>query len=279
MPELPEVETVARQLHPLVTGRGLRGLRVFDSLLRPGRGPRVGGIEVSQVFRLGKQVVFRFRGHGRKLPFLVFHLRMTGRLVWRPGTHHHLGARRHLRARLELQGGAVEFIDPRRFGTSRWITDLEQVLPSGVDPMTLGQESSPPLSRLLAGSRQPLKIWLLRQDKLAGLGNIYASEILHRAGLSPFRMAGFLSRAEVGRLQDATLSVLELAIERCGTTFSDFQDAHGELGSYQECLEVYGREGQVCRRCGGGPIERAMQQQRSTYFCPDCQKKGTRRRG
>ena len=111
---------------------------------------------------------------------------------------------------------------------------------------------------------------MLRQDRLVGLGNIYASEILYRARLSPLRAAGSLSAAEIRRLHSATRAILTWAIEASGTTFSDFQDARGIGGSYQQYLAVYGRDGQCCGRCRE-PIVRFVQQQRSTFHCPGCQ--------
>ena len=126
------------------------------------------------------------------------------------------------------------------------------------------------MTELLGTSAQPLKAWLLRQDRLVGLGNIYASEILHAARLSPFAGAGSLNGREVRRLHSATRRILQRAIRNCGTTFSDFQDARGASGSYQRLLAVYGRDGEGCRRCRA-TIERVVQQQRSTFYCPGCQ--------
>ncbi|NJN63501.1 MAG: hypothetical protein HC882_00595 [Acidobacteria bacterium] len=137
-------------------------------------------------------------------------------------------------------------------------------------------------NRLLRNARQPLKTWLLRQDRLVGIGNIYASEILHEAGLDPFRAGGELEPVETRRLHRALKAVLRRAIRYCGTTFSDFQDAHGVTGSYQTRLRVYGREGEPCKRCGA-PIVRVSQAQRSTYYCsarcsPDAPPQARKRR-
>ncbi len=269
MPELPEVETIARQLNPFVRGRRLWALRVFDAKLDPGRCRGLRSRVLDRVFRVGKQVVFEARHPPAELPaaWLVVHLRMTGRLIWVP--RHSVGLRRHTRALLELEGGGVHFIDARRFGTMRWVKDLARVLPRGIEPLSAAFTQRA-LARRLAGSRQQLKIWLLRQDRLVGLGNIYASEILFRAALSPFRTAGGLSPDEIRDLHRAVRGVLREAIEACGTTFSDFQDARGELGSYQACLAVYGREGAGCPRCEEA-IHRVVQAQRSTYYCAKCQ--------
>jgi formamidopyrimidine-DNA glycosylase len=268
VPELPEVETVARQLAPRLVGRTVRGLRILDPRLRSGPTPRLAGRSIRRVGRSGKRVLIGFSapaGGGSPL-WLAVHLRMTGRLLWSDGG----GSRgQRARARLLLDRGELRFVDTRRFGTFDWYRSCEAAAPEGLDPLspelTVGR-----LAALLDGSPQSLKVWLLRQDRLVGVGNIYASEILHAARLSPFREAGSLDPGEVRRLRRATRSILERAIRSCGTTFSDFQDARGVSGSYQGLLAVYGREGLACPRCGT-PVRRAVQQQRSTFHCPGCQ--------
>lgn len=259
MPELPEVETVVRQLAPLLTGRGALALDVRDPKLAGAARPDLRGRRIQRVFRVGKFAVVAFEGEA-----LCVHLRMTGRLIWRPaGT---VCADPYVRATLRLDTGRVDFSDPRRFGTMTWASAPDAG--PGVDP-TSDDFSLQRLRDLLRGARQPLKTWLLRQDRITGLGNIYASEILHEARLSPLRAAGSLTRAESARLHAATRGVLAAAIANCGTTFSDFQDAHGVTGGYARFLQVYDREGQPCHRCGS-PVRRAVQQQRSTYWCPAC---------
>ena len=124
---------------------------------------------------------------------------------------------------------------------------------------------------MIGNTHQNIKAWLLRQDRLVGLGNIYASEILFVAGISPLRQASSLNAAEHRSLLRATRRVLRRAIKNCGTTFSDFQDAQGLTGSYQHYLTVYGRDGEPCPRCRA-PVVRLVQQQRSTYHCAQCQK-------
>lgn len=278
MPELPEVETVVRQLQPLLNGRTVVALRLLDARL--GRLPVRGlaGRRVARVVRLGKQVAIELAGSGRESAadranvssvWLGVHLRMTGRLIWYPD-----GAAAesvHVRARLTLDGGTLVFADVRRFGTlvigSR--ADLE---PAGLDP-TSKAFSRERLAQLLERSVQPIKVWLLRQDRLVGLGNIYACEILHAARIHPERPARALNDEEIARLHAATCAVLAQAIENCGTTFSDFQDAHGVTGSYQRYLRVYGREDDPCHGCGK-PVSRIVQQQRSTFFCAGCQSSG-----
>lgn len=279
MPELPEVETVARQLDPLIRGRRASRLDVFDRKLLAAGHRALEGSVVSSAQRVGKQVVVAFRSATGSESYLAVHLRMTGRLVWRDDGDG--AAVPHRRARLMLEGGRVDFIDPRRFGTLTWHDDRDEVVPVGIDPLD-PRLSVPELHRLLRNARQPLKTWLLRQDRLVGIGNIYASEILHEAGLDPFRAGGELEPVETRRLHRALKAVLRRAIRYCGTTFSDFQDAHGVTGSYQTRLRVYGREGEPCKRCGA-PIVRVSQAQRSTYYCsarcsPDAPPQARKRR-
>jgi formamidopyrimidine-DNA glycosylase len=267
VPELPEVEVVARQLAPRLAGRTVRQLQILDPRLRNGRAPRLAGRAIHGVTRSGKRVLIEFSGG----VWLAVHLRMTGRLLWLDDS----GDRDHLRARFRLDRGELLFQDTRRFGTFDWYRSAESAQPHGVDPLSSALTEQK-LATLLRGSPQNLKAWLLRQDRLVGLGNIYASEILHAARLSPFREAGSLARAEVRRLHRCTRRILERAIRNCGTTFSDFQDTRGLTGSYQQLLGVYDREGRSCRRCRA-PIERIVQQQRSTFFCPGCQGRGKKR--
>jgi formamidopyrimidine-DNA glycosylase len=280
VPELPEVETVARQLAPLVAGRRVTRLAIHDRSKLAPPGVRLAERTVGRVMRVGKRVLIELQpadtahpGQAKAIAasaaplWLAVHLRMTGRLVF-GGAVPAGTPRPHVRAQLFLDGGVVSFIDPRRFGTFEWLRSPDEAAPDAVDPT---EDSFTPecLAALLRGSPQPLKTWLLRQDRLVGIGNIYASEILWHARLSPFRAAGRLSRDEIARLHGATRAVLAAAIEACGTTFSDFQDAHGLTGSYQRFLAVYEREGEPCPRCGG-PVARRTQAQRSTYWCRRC---------
>ncbi len=266
MPELPEVETIARQLAPLAVGCVARTLQVVDRARLPVERPgRVRGREVLTVRRIGKRIAIELapRGRGGAL-HLVVHLRMTGRLLWRtPGVEE-----AHVRARLATDSGVLVFADPRRLGTLELTDSL--VPDCAIDPTTPAFTTAA-LAALLDRSPTPIKPWLMRQDRLVGLGNIYASEILFRAAIDPRRAAGDLDSAEIATLAGATSSVLTDAIAHCGTTFSDFQDAYGLTGSYQQHLSVYGREGEPCRRCATA-VRRTVQAQRSTYWCPRCQR-------
>lgn len=267
MPELPEVETVVRQLRPHLLGLRAKKVSILDEKLRPSGAERLLTHRVVDVQRRGKQIVISAR-HGRQQLNLSIHLRMTGRLIVEDSN---LPLdRRGLRARIDFnQKRSLYFFDVRRFGTFEVFSG--SVLPptTGIDPLsatcTLEHFRS-----LLATSSQPMKLWLLRQDRILGIGNIYASEILYDARVSPQRAACSLSALEQRKIFMAMKKILSKAIEYCGTTFSDFQDANGEIGSYQRYLRVYNRDGEPCRRCKK-PIQRIVQGQRSTFYCAGCQ--------
>ena len=270
MPELPEVETVARQLDAALGGARLRAVDIRDAKLRLAGSARLSGCRIARVRRYGKRIVLELIPPRRRRValWLCVHLRMTGRLLWHAGRADPAELRR-ARAVLTLDRGTLVFRDTRRFGTLVLCEWLADVLPVGVDPLS-AQLDLARLTELLASSPTPLKPWLLRQDRLVGIGNIYASEICFAARLDPRRPAGGLSRVERGRLLRAIRRVLSAAIRHCGTTFSDFQDSRGRTGGYVRFLKVYGRKGQPCRVCGA-PVEQFIQQQRSTCWCPTCQ--------
>ncbi len=268
MPELPEVETVARQLHPLIKGTRVVVCRTYDPKLRLSA-ELLKGAEVRRGFRRGKFVVFELADSRGRTSFLAVHLRMTGRLLWTDSAADR-EARKYLRAELELNRGSLLFCDARRFGTMEIFATEAEIPVRGVDP-TAELFTLEGLRSMLKGRRQPMKLWLMRQDLLTGVGNIYASEILFRARISPRRTAARVRPDEVPLLFRSIREVLSSAIKHCGTTFSDFQDARGTAGGFERFLRVYGRKGEPCRRCKT-PIKRIVQGQRSTFFCPNCQK-------
>ncbi len=280
MPELPEVETVARQLEPQLRGRVLKQIQILDTKrLQPL--PLRAGSRVRRVYRLGKEVAIEFAVPGGESLTLLVHLRMTGRLLWfsKTGKQHSGRVRLYregskeadtsVRAVFRFDRGELKFADARRFGTLVCISS-PTLKPGVVDPVT-DDFSEPVLRELLSGSKQMIKPWLLRQDRLIGLGNIYASEILFAAKISPRRGAGGLSDAEVKRLWQCITRVLNRAIRCCGTTFSDFQQTTGEVGGFQQFLKVYDRAGLPCFVCRS-PIKRLVQS-RSTFYCPTCQRR------
>ncbi len=270
MPELPEVETVARQLAPLLSGQLIRRAVILDPKLELIAPAELAGRRVAGVRRIGKQIGIELVDPAGRRPsrWLIVHLRMTGRLIWSERADR--PAAPPLRARLRLERGVLDFVDVRRFGTLRLVDAPEQAGPAGLDPLER-EFTARALAALLARSRTPIKTWLLRQDCIVGLGNIYASEALHEAGIDPRRPACQLDAEEISRLVRAIRATLRRAIAANGTTFSDFQDSRGLEGGYGRYLRVYAREGQPCPRCGS-PVERLIQQQRSTFYCPVCQR-------
>ena len=271
MPELPEVETVVRQLKPYLQGRIISSLNIIDPRLETERKKDLPGRTVSDVTRLGKQIVLHLSALKKKGDFplwLVFHLRMSGRLIMEGMNS---GQREdHRRAELILDSGRLDFYDLRRFGMLKVFDDVADATPNAVDPTT-DEFTARRLKALIADSRMEIKPWLLRQDRLVGIGNIYASEILYHSGIDPRRPVNSLTDKEIEIVHDNTRWILFKAIECCGTTFSDFQDARGDSGTFQNMLAVYGKEGQPCPQCGE-PIVRIVQGQRSTFFSPRVQK-------
>ena len=272
MPELPEVETVRRMLAERVLGRVIRRVTLSGLRLRAPIPPtlprRLRGRRFEAARRIGKYLLIDL---DRDLT-LISHLGMSG--AWRfeaDGTP----PERHVHVRLALAGGGeLWFEDPRRFGlvrlarTGRLARDPALRL-LGPDPI-----AAPPrgeqLHELARGARVSIKNFLLDQRRIAGLGNIYASEILHRAGVDPRVRAGRIQPDEWRALAGVIPAVLEEAIERSGTTFSMYRTVSGQPGRYGERLRVYERAGEPCRTCGT-PIRRIVQGQRATYFCPRCQ--------
>lgn len=269
MPELPEVETVARGLHSQLAGRRLRGIEIHDSKLRHTDYSPLHGASLTSAQRIGKRVAITFNTkHGPR--WLLVHLRMSGVLFYTPDGRLPEGKPdKHVRAEFLLDKGKLLFYDPRRFGTFDLISDQADALPAGVDPFDR-KLTAASFAQMLSSSPQALKLWLLRQDRLVGLGNIYASEILHDCGLHPERCASSLDSTQAAELLASTRGILRKAIRHCGTTFSDFHNVNGEAGGFSRFLQVYGRAGQSCLRCGT-PVERIVQGQRSTFFCPACQ--------
>lgn len=279
MPELPEVETVRRMLEAHVLGLRIARVTLSGLSLRvpvsPSLPRRARGKAFVAARRRGKYLLLDLEDGLT----IVSHLGMSGRWLFHPGEEP--AAIPHLHARLRFaDGGALWFQDPRRFGLLLiWKTSdlgrLPELAVLGPDPV-----HEPPAPRelqaLARGSRLAMKQFLLDQKKIAGIGNIYASEILFRAGIDPRRVAGALEPVEWERVTRELKSVLGEAIERMGTTFSMYRTLWNEPGSYGDQLLVYDRGGQPCRRCGA-PIRRIVQAQRSTFYCARCQRGRPRR--
>ena len=276
MPELPEVETVRRQLEPVLVGRRFDRVEISDPrLVRPFEPVAVAaeleGERVAEVDRRGKYLIFRFES-GR---VLLVHLRMTGSFRHRRNGMGEDDPHRRAVVRLD-DGSDVAYRDVRRFGT--WLLvepdELEPYLADrlGEEPLLTGFTPAR-LARRLAGRRTPVKAALLDQRTLAGLGNIYVDEALWRARIHPKRPARGLDANDVRRLHGAIRSVLKTAIERRGSTLRDYSTPRGRRGSMQREFKVYGREDQPCDRCGT-PIEKTRAGGRGTWYCPHCQPRG-----
>jgi formamidopyrimidine-DNA glycosylase len=273
MPELPEVETVRRQLEPALVGRRFEQVSIDDPrLVRPYEPAEVAaelqGEHVAAVERRGKYLVVRFES-GR---VLLIHLRMTGSLLCAPSGS--LPDDPHRRAVVTLDDGSdVAYRDVRRFGT--WLL-LE---PEETEPYLAARVGEEPLETLftaarlgerLAGRRTTLKAALLDQRTLAGMGNIYVDEALWRARLNPLRPAAGLDRNELRRLHRGIRAALEHGLARQGSTLRDYRLPDGSGGSMQNEFRVYGRRDEPCDRCGT-PIARTQVAGRTTWFCPTCQ--------
>lgn len=282
MPELPEVEVLARLLRPVLRGRVVRSLTVRRAkVLRPTSENELrrvlAGARFQQLFRRGKYLLFDFHSPSlRKTVTVLGHLGMTGRMFVTPKT-----APLPKHAAVVLEFGRHHFIyeDTRYFG--RFTLDLTAVAKLGPEPLA-DRFPVADFTRELKRSRQPIKVKLLDQSLIAGVGNIYASEALFRAGISPKKAANKLSAAQVKGLFRAVQTTLAEAIE-CGSTvplnFSPgktdglfyFGRAADAPDYYEERLQVYDRAGKPCVKCGS-PIRRLVQAARSTFYCRQCQK-------
>lgn len=278
MPELPEVEAVARALRPLVKGQRIRCLHVFHAIaLKPQAAAEaarlVEGRHVREVFRRGK---YLFLGLDRGL--LEMHFRFDGQLSWFSSAKELLeranagDAGVHVDVALEFGKGVLGFADRRHFGrVHAW--ESEAACPPlrklGMDAFAAGFTAKE-LHARLTRSKRPLKEFLLDQTRVAGIGNIYSSEALWHARLNPWRRADSLDRKKSARLHKAIVYVLRRALECCEDPAPDFHDPNWWFQGLETILRAYQREGLPCRRCGQ-LIVRAEQGGRSTYYCKDCQ--------
>lgn len=273
MPELPEVETIARKLHSTLLHRHFKDITVLWARTIASTSPEVFiqtvlGATVNNIWRRGKYLIFDL-DNGKKL---VIHLRMSGRFSIHT-TSDTYAENTHTRVRMHLDNGLVlNYIDQRKFGRFYLVDDANTMTGElGPEPLS-PQFSVEWLTQSLSKRTAQLKTLLLNQRFIAGLGNIYANEALWHARIHPYRKANTLTQDEVIRLHKAIVEVLQLAINHGGTTLDDRQYVYpdGELGMHQLHLHVYDRAGETCERCGY-QLERVVQAQRSTYYCPTCQ--------
>lgn len=282
MPELPEVETVRRGIESRVVGRLIEKVEVGRerSVRRVGKEAVIHGLSgatVTSARRRGKYLLCDLDTGDE----MMIHLRMSGRVLVEPaGTSRppHTHVVMHLAPRNGVQD-EMWFVDPRTFGevvvydpahTAEVLPELARL---GVDPI-VDEFNADVLGQRLANKRGALKPLLLNQHVVAGIGNIYADEILHRAGLRHSRTVDSLSRARIARLAQCITDVLAEAIDLGGSTLADTQyvDIEGQVGSFQENHRVYARAGQGCITCGKASIRKVVVAGRSTSFCPKCQR-------
>ncbi len=274
MPELPEVETVMRGLAARLDGRVLTHVEVRRPDLRwklpIDLATRLTGARVTGFRRRGKYFFMRLDGGDS----LLVHLGMSGRMTVAPDRDAIHKPHEHFVAVTD-DGWRVSFIDPRRFGCMDLLrTDAEDchrlLAAMGPEPLDPAFNAAT-LSASLAGRRTPIKAALLDQSVVAGLGNIYVSEALFTAGISPRRLAASVAGARATRLAPAIKATLNAAIEAGGSSLRDYRQASGELGYFQHAWKVYGREGEPCEVCPGPPtcngITRITQSARSTFLC------------
>ena len=285
MPELPEVETIARGLAQRVSGDVIESVWLGskpEPLKSPARviANTLENSRIASVHRQGKHIVFELERDDQprraskaqkkstadagRAQWIV-HLGMTGQLlVTTPDTE--IPKHTHAIAKL-ASGRELRFVDPRRFGRLRVIRG-QQFEAGGAEPLDVSLEI---FISLFRGRKTPIKSALLNQKLLRGVGNIYADESLFRAGIRPRRRTSTLTREELARLYKSVQKVLHEAIEAGGSSISDYVDSNGDAGSFQFQHRVYGREAEPCLTCGK-PVKRLVIAGRSSHYCPRCQK-------
>jgi len=271
MPELPEVETIRRQLAPHVRGRIITAAELLDPRLTRPLAPHVvaqelAGARIEQLERAGKYLIWVLSGDRH----LLLHLRMTGMLLFDP-----VAEPPHTRARLTLDTGQrLLYADARRFGTAVLLHSARErtrylAERLGAEPFTPAFTTAYLRARA-RGRTAPIKAFLLDQRNVAGIGNIYADEALFRAGIHPLRAAGRLKPGEWERLRAAVEEALRAGIDAKGASIDDFRHIDGARGSFQERFLIHLRGGEACVRCGG-EVRKLIVGGRGTYVCERCQ--------
>ena len=272
MPELPEVETVRRGLEKLILGKTIQSVEVkYPKMIQMDLDAfrqDLLGQEIRSMRRRGKYLLFYLTDK-----VLISHLRMEGKYLFYPDA---VPERKHAHVFFQMtDGGTLVYEDVRKFGTMELLR--KDQLEAYFAARKLGPEPTeadfllPPFAAALSRSKKPIKPYLLEQTLVVGLGNIYVDEALWRARIHPARPAASLKPAEVKRLREQIIEVLQLGIEKRGSTIRTYRNALGEDGTMQDFLQVYGKTGQPCARCGS-PIEKIKLGGRGTHLCPHCQK-------
>jgi formamidopyrimidine-DNA glycosylase len=278
LPELPEVETIRRQLAPHLEGRKIVSVQILDPRwTRPEQpGPveaELTGATVERVGRAGKYLVWTLSDDR----YLLMHLRMTGALLFDPELEP-----RHTRVRFALdRGHRLLYVDPRRFGTGHLVhgaaaRDEYLAARLGIEPFS-PDFTAANLRTSARGRVAPVKSFLLDQRRIAGIGNIYADEALFRAGIHPLRPAGRLTGPQWARLRDAIEEALNAGIDAQGASIDDFRHVDGARGSFQDRFLIHRRAGEPCPTCGR-PVKKIVVGGRGTYVCEHCQPRPRRRR-
>ena len=262
MPELPEVETVVRSISPYITGHAILHAEVFSKRVTRASfaitAKRLTGATIQKVRRQGKQIFVHL-----DCGVLYIHLGMTGKLLWNgPRT-------KYARAILELDNGTLIFDDVRQFGRFEYFAKIPDFLArTGPDALTVSAAEFAERLKRHSGHIKPL---LLNQSFIGGVGNIYADEALFAARIHPRARANRLSKLRAEELHGHIVAILELAIQHGGSSISNYVDADGTRGNYQQQHNVYGRKGEPCPCCGKA-IRRIVLGQRGTHYCPRCQR-------
>ena len=259
MPELPEVETVVRSLAPHLPGRRILSATFSSKFVTPGNrktlAAKFAGRTIQSIKRRGKFIVMQL-DQGT----LTVHLGMTGRLLL------DAPAGPHTHGSFVLDQGTLIYTDPRQFGRIMWNADLSHLGPEALE-MTFED-----FAARLKKRKTRMKALLLNQGFIAGLGNIYVDETLFAAGVHPLALSARLKPPKTLAVYESMRRILSMAIEKGGSSISDYVNAHGEKGWFQLEHQAYGREGEPCSICGT-PIKRILVTQRGTHFCPLCQKR------
>jgi len=257
MPELPEVETLSRQLQKKICGCEILSSTVYDDKLASIK--KISGRKIVAVVRKGKTIQMILDDE----KCIEIHLRMSGRLFWKGSAERP----KHGRWSMAFKDGNIFLVDPRRFATVK----VEKTVPEIIVNDLLTGFDEKKFMETQARRKINVKILLMDPKAIAGIGNIYACEILHKAGISPLRQASTLSVKEWKTVFNYAKRILKKGIEKRGTSISDWRDLYGCKGENQHELKAYGQERKRCSICGG-KISRIKQGGRSTFYCPDCQK-------
>lgn len=268
MPELPEVESLCRALRPLLVGDSIQATVVRQTQLRWPVAPellQLVGEPIMSLQRRAKYLLMQL-----STGWFIIHLGMSGRLHWLP-KHTPVNKHDHIDL-LMASGSLLRFTDPRRFGAWLWCVDPYQhrlLVHLGVEPLS-HRFTGAYLHEALSGQKMAIKPWLMKNRVVVGIGNIYASEALYRAAISPCSPAGHLNQEAADRLAVSIQQLLQEAIAQGGSTLRDFRQADGQPGYFFQSLQVYGRAGKPCQQCST-MIMFLRQSQRSTFYCPTCQ--------